>query len=136
MKPRLRLIPEHPRLDAQGNQSTCDYPRVLKPMSIECPNQTYHPAQEGSRLGVMSFPQRISRLIIVFTILPFLISAASAATSAPSHGTNWKRLAASPSSVSFGNTQVGSSQTEYETVTNSGNSTVTISQAAVTGAGF
>src|SRR6266851_1234277 len=85
----------------------------------------------------MSFPQRISRLlIVVFTTPLFLISAASAATSASFHGTNWKRLAASPSSVSFGNTQVGSSQTQHETLTNSGNSTVTISQATGTGAGF
>src|SRR5712691_6425384 len=85
----------------------------------------------------MSFPQRISRLlIVVFTTPLFLISAASAATSATFHGTNWKRLAASPSSVTFGNTQVGSSQTQHEALTNSGNSTLTISQAAVTGAGF
>lgn len=85
----------------------------------------------------MSFPQGISRLlIVVFTIPLFLISAASAATSASFQGTNWKRLAASPSSVNFGNVQVGSSQTRYETLTNSGKSTVTISQATVTGAGF
>jgi len=76
----------------------------------------------------MSFPQGISRLL-VFTIPLFLISAASPASSASFQGTNWKRLAASPSSVSFGNVQVGSSQTQHETLTNSGNSTVTISQA-------
>jgi hypothetical protein len=34
----VRLIPEHARLDAQGNQCTCDYAKVFKPMSIECPN--------------------------------------------------------------------------------------------------
>ena len=85
----------------------------------------------------MSFPQRNSRLLIVmFTTPLFLISAASAATSASFHGTNWKRLAANPPSVSFGNTQVGSSQTQHETLTNSGNSTVTISQATITGTGF
>jgi hypothetical protein len=72
----------------------------------------------------------------VFTIPLFLISAVSAATSASSRGTNWKRLAPSPSSVSFGNIQVGSSQAQHETLTNSGNATVTISQATVTGAGF
>jgi hypothetical protein len=72
----------------------------------------------------------------MFTTPLFLISAASAASSPSFQGTNWKRLAASPSSVSFGNTQVGSSQTQHETLTNSGNSTVTISQATVTGAGF
>ena len=45
-------------------------------------------------------------------------------------------LAASPSSMNFGNIQVASSQMLYETVTNSGGSTVTISSATVTGAGF
>ncbi|MGH9539014.1 MAG: choice-of-anchor D domain-containing protein, partial [Terriglobales bacterium] len=45
-------------------------------------------------------------------------------------------LSANASSVGFGSTQVGSTQTQYETLTNSGNSTVTISQAGVSGAGF
>lgn len=45
-------------------------------------------------------------------------------------------LAASPSSMNFGSIQVASSQILYETVTNSGGSTVTISSAMVTGAGF
>ena len=82
----------------------------------------------------MSFPRSISRLLIVVsTISLFLISAASGATSASAGG---KRLAASPSNVSFGNTQVGSSQAQHESLTNSGNSTVTVSQATVTGTGF
>jgi Abnormal spindle-like microcephaly-assoc'd, ASPM-SPD-2-Hydin/HYDIN/CFA65/VesB-like, Ig-like domain/Cep192 domain 4 len=41
-----------------------------------------------------------------------------------------------PAAVSFGSPQVGSSQTKQVTVTNSGASTVTISQAAVSGTGF
>ena len=45
-------------------------------------------------------------------------------------------LAASPSSMNFGSIQVASSQMLYETITNSGGSTVTISSATVTGAGF
>jgi HYDIN/CFA65/VesB-like, Ig-like domain len=45
-------------------------------------------------------------------------------------------LAASPSSMNFGSIQVASSQMLYETVTNSGGSSVTISSATVTGAGF
>jgi hypothetical protein len=36
----------------------------------------------------------------------------------------------------FGNVQVGSTQTLPETITNSGGSSLTISQASVTGAGF
>jgi hypothetical protein len=45
-------------------------------------------------------------------------------------------LAASPSSINFGSIQVASSQMLYETVTNSGGSSVTISSATVTGVGF
>jgi len=45
-------------------------------------------------------------------------------------------LSASASSLSFGNALVGSSFTQTMTVTNSGTGSVTISQAAISGAGF
>jgi hypothetical protein len=45
-------------------------------------------------------------------------------------------LTASPSSVSFGSVPTGNSQTASETLTNSGGSSVTITQASATGAGF
>ena len=45
-------------------------------------------------------------------------------------------LTANPSSLSFGNVQTGNNQTLAETLTNSGGSSVTITQAAVTGSGF
>ena len=45
-------------------------------------------------------------------------------------------LAANPSSLNFGNVQTGNNQTLAGTVTNSGGSSVTITQAAVTGGGF
>jgi hypothetical protein len=45
-------------------------------------------------------------------------------------------LAASPSALSFGNVQQGKSSDLSETLTNTGSSTVTISQANLTGAGF
>ena len=78
--------------------------------------------------------QRFSRLpIIAFTISFFVILATSAASSSSTSG---NLLAANPMSVSFGNIQVGNSVAQYETLTNSGSSTVTISQATVTGAGF
>jgi centrosomal CEP192-like protein/ASPM-SPD-2-Hydin domain-containing protein len=80
----------------------------------------------------MSFPQGTSHLpVAVFTIFLFLISAASDATCSSFQG-----LAASPSSVSFGNIQVASSQTRLESLTNSDNSPVTISRATITGAAF
>jgi hypothetical protein len=86
----------------------------------------------------MSLPQAISRLLITVFVIPlFLLSAARAAAPAPFQGSSGHQgLAASPSSVSFGNIPLGSSQTQYETLTNSSSSTVQISQVSVTGAGF
>ena len=45
-------------------------------------------------------------------------------------------LGSNPTSLSFGNVTVGSNQSLSETVTNTGGSSVTISQAAITGTGF
>ena len=45
-------------------------------------------------------------------------------------------LSASPTSLSFGNVTVGTSSTQTVALTNSGNSSVTISQVNVSGAGF
>ncbi|MBZ5600621.1 MAG: choice-of-anchor D domain-containing protein [Acidobacteriia bacterium] len=45
-------------------------------------------------------------------------------------------LTANPSSLSFGSIQIGNSSTLSETVTNTGGSSVTITQATTTGAGF
>ncbi|MFZ0300313.1 MAG: choice-of-anchor D domain-containing protein [Candidatus Sulfotelmatobacter sp.] len=45
-------------------------------------------------------------------------------------------LTAGPASVSFGNVQVGTSQSQSDTLTNTGVTNLTISQAAVTGPGF
>jgi hypothetical protein len=45
-------------------------------------------------------------------------------------------LTAAPASVTFGNVTIGTSQTQVGTLTNSGSSTINITQAAVTGAGF
>ena len=86
----------------------------------------------GQNWGMSSPPGTARLLIVVFTFALFLIATAGVATSASLPGT----LAASPSSVSFGNMQVGSSQTRHEVLTNSGNSTIAISKATVTGAGF
>lgn len=45
-------------------------------------------------------------------------------------------IAASPGSVSFGSVPVGATATVPETLTNSGNSSVTVSQASIAGTGF
>ncbi|MGB6251573.1 MAG: choice-of-anchor D domain-containing protein [Terriglobales bacterium] len=51
-------------------------------------------------------------------------------------GTTPSQLTASPSSLNFGNVQVGSSETLSEILTNSGSSSITISQATLTSASF
>ncbi|MGC2182633.1 MAG: choice-of-anchor D domain-containing protein [Terriglobales bacterium] len=78
----------------------------------------------------MPFPQILHRpLFGVFTIALFLASATGGASALS--------LDFSSSSVSFGNIPVGSTQTQYETFTNNyRSSTVTISQASVSGPGF
>src|SRR5438552_5650319 len=45
-------------------------------------------------------------------------------------------LAPNPSNVGFGSVQIGKSLTRYETLTNSGNSSVTVSSATISGSGF
>jgi hypothetical protein len=79
----------------------------------------------------MPFPQVVSRLrFLMFSSALFLLSAVTPANSAS------RTVVSSPSSVSFGNVQVGSKQTKYETLTNSGTSALMISQANVSGTGF
>ncbi len=51
-------------------------------------------------------------------------------------GTTPGQLTANPTSLGFGNVQVGSSQTLAETLTNSGGTSVTISMATTTGSAF
>jgi hypothetical protein len=45
-------------------------------------------------------------------------------------------LSAAPASLSFGNVQIGTTQTESATLSNTGGTTITLTQAVVTGAGF
>jgi len=87
----------------------------------------------------MPLPQSISRLLIVLSAMPFFLAlAARVATSAPfqQRNSNGRALTTSPSNIDFGNVQTGRYQTSYETLTNSGNSILTISQALVSGTSF
>jgi hypothetical protein len=45
-------------------------------------------------------------------------------------------LSATPASISFGNVQIGTSQTQSDTLSNTGGTNLTITQSSVTGAGF
>jgi Abnormal spindle-like microcephaly-assoc'd, ASPM-SPD-2-Hydin len=93
--------------------------------------------------GAMPSPRVVSLLpvfrplVVAFTLSLLVLITAGTATSATQR-TRWGRqtLAPSSSKLAFGNIPLGNSLTQFETLTNAGNSTVTISQAAVTGPGF
>jgi hypothetical protein len=61
-----------------------------------------------------------------------LLTAKMATSSTASH----RSIAVGSLSLFFGNIQLGNSLTRFESLTNSGTSTVTISQAKVTGPGL
>ena len=63
-------------------------------------------------------------------------TASSVALALSGAGATPGQLVASPTSVSFGTVPVGSSQTQTATLTNTGGSSLTISQGTVTGTGF
>jgi hypothetical protein len=69
------------------------------------------------------------RIFLAFILLLFSFSVKVGAT-------QQSGLAASPFSNSFGTVQVGTSKTATETLTNTGNGKVTVSQVTITGAGF
>jgi hypothetical protein len=56
--------------------------------------------------------------------------------SSNSQGTLPGQITASPANISFGNVQVGGSQTQPDTLSNTGGSSITVSQVTVTGTGF
>jgi hypothetical protein len=92
-----------------------------------------------SKTWVIPFPQGIPRLLFVpFVIQVLLLQMTCLAAPAASNdnGGEHRLLVANPSSASFGSVQVGSSETQFETLTNSGGGNVTISQATAMGAGF
>jgi hypothetical protein len=68
----------------------------------------------------------------------FLVSGSGTTQTVPLTGTGSApgQLTATPSSLAFGSVQVGNSVTLTDSLTNTGASSVTISQAAVTGTGF
>lgn len=104
---------------------------------------TFTPSSSGSTSGTVSLLGSISMLALdgqkpkgqssistlrsVSTSLSLPVSGAGITTG---------QLAAAPSSLSFGSVQVGATQTASVALANTSNTTVTISQATITGAGF
>ncbi len=83
---------------------------------------TFAPAASGTASGTATFVSNAS--------VPSLSLSLSGTGATPG------QLASSPASVSFGTVSVGSTQTQSATLTNTGGSSLTISQATVTGTGF
>ncbi len=90
---------------------------------------------------IMSLIPTRSKALVVLLALTFMVgcqgfstakSASQGTTDTPVSGD----LTAAPASITFGNVQVGTSQTQSGTLTNTGASNVNVTQAAVTGDGF
>lgn len=71
-----------------------------------------------------------------FGTITFTSNASDSTLNVYGAGTTGGQLTDNPSTMDFGSVQVGSNQTLSETLTNSGTSSLTISQANLTGTGF
>jgi Abnormal spindle-like microcephaly-assoc'd, ASPM-SPD-2-Hydin len=105
---------------------------------------TFAPKSGGSAIGSLSLASSSSRLRgnwkkrTATSSLATLatVSLSGICTSPPTASSTPGDLIANPGSLSFAGIQVGNSQTQSVTLTNSGGSSVTIAQAATTGSGF
>ena len=115
-------ITQAPVTGAGFSMSGMNLPMTLTPGQSATFNATFAPQSGGSASGQVSIAS----------------NASNAALTIPFSGTGVTpgSLTASPANLGFGSVQVGNSQLLQETVTNSGGSSVTITQAPVTGAGF
>jgi len=93
------------------------------------------PAGGSTSLAVKFTPGNAGDVSAVITIGSDA-SNATATLSVSGTGVGDGQLAASPSSKAFGSIVVGSKQTQTVTLTNSGGTSVSISKAAISGAGF
>lgn len=114
--------------------SGLSYPLVLaRGQSVSC-SITFNPQSSGSDSGSVSISfitqnGRGQNGLVNGTPGTLTLSlSGSGATSG--------QLTSSPTTLGFGNVQIGSSQTLAETITNSGGAAVTISAASATGSGF
>jgi len=101
-------------------------PLALAPGQAVSMTTTFAPKSSGSASGTLSLTYK--------TKIRGRVSSSTITTSLS--GTGAAQLSANPTSLSFATVQVGSKQTQFEALTNSGGSRITISQATVTGSGF
>lgn len=83
---------------------------------------TFAPTSAGSVTGSLAIVSSASNAIMALAITGTAVAPGA--------------LAVAPTSLGFGNVQVGTSQSQPATITNSGGTTVTITQATAAGAGF
>jgi Abnormal spindle-like microcephaly-assoc'd, ASPM-SPD-2-Hydin/Cep192 domain 4/HYDIN/CFA65/VesB-like, Ig-like domain len=135
---------------ADFNVSGLALPMTLQPNQTVSFNVVFAPTASGARTGSVSISGTASTTTAAFRFRRFgpasraassgnqtaTVSVAGVGTPASGSGNTVGQLTASPASLSFGSSQVGSSQSKPLVVTNSGNASVTISQAEATGAGY
>ena len=109
-------------------------PLTLAPGQAVSVATTFTPQSSGSTNGSLSLTYSVPKTKLHGKGSPS--STSTATTSLSGTGTTLGQLAANPTSLNFANVQVGSSQTQSATLTNSGGSGLTISQATLTGANF
>jgi Abnormal spindle-like microcephaly-assoc'd, ASPM-SPD-2-Hydin len=83
-------------------------------------------------------PARLNAFVVVIALAALVGCQGFSSGKSSSQGTQPLPgdLTAAPASVAFGNVQVGTSQIQSNTLANTGASSLTVTQAAVTGAGF
>jgi Abnormal spindle-like microcephaly-assoc'd, ASPM-SPD-2-Hydin len=109
-------------------------PLTLAPGQAVSVTTTFAPQSSGSTSGGLSLTYTIQKAKLHGKGSPSSISTVT--TSLSGTGTNPGQLTANPNSLNFANVQVGSSQTQSATLTNSGGSSLTVSQATLTGSSF
>jgi hypothetical protein len=85
-------------------------------------------------------PSRWNAIVVVLALAALVGCQGFSASKPGSQGTGQipvaGALSAAPASISFGNVQVGTSQTQSDTLSNTGGTSLTVTQQAVSGAGF
>ena len=98
------------------------FPLILSAGQRKSFTVTFAPQSAGNASGSVAVTTDAANLVVSVPV--------SAVATAPG------ALVSNPSSISFGSVQAGNGQTLSATLTNSGGSSVTVSQASVSGSGF
>jgi Abnormal spindle-like microcephaly-assoc'd, ASPM-SPD-2-Hydin len=109
-------------------------PLTLAPAQAVSVTTTFAPQSSGSTSGSLSWTYSMQKTKLHGKGSPFSNSIVT--TSLSGTGTTPGQLTANPTSLNFANIQVGSSQTQSATLTNSGGSSLTVSQDTLTGSSF